>query len=66
MTPKHPHIVVSLSDQDGNAFMILALCQRAAKEAGMTEEAIGAFYSEATMGSYEHLLRTATQWFTCV
>lgn len=66
MNPKHPHVVVSLSEQDGNAFMVLALCQRAAKEAGVNEEVVRAFYREATEGDYEHLLQTAARWFTCV
>lgn len=66
MTPKHPHVVVSLSKQDGNAFMVLALCQRAAKEAGLPAEEVRAFYQEATGGDYDHLLQTAARWFTCV
>lgn len=65
MRPKYPHIVVSLSDQDGNAFMILGMCQHAAKEAGLTKEDIQAFYQEATAGDYDHLLRTAGRWFAC-
>lgn len=65
MSPKYPHIVAHLSDQDGNAFMVLALCRRAAKEAGLSAEEVSAFYQEATSGGYEHLLQTAARWFTC-
>ncbi len=65
MCPKHPHIIVRLSDQDGNAFMILGMCRQAAKEAGLTKKDIQAFYEEATSGDYDHLIKTAARWFAC-
>ncbi len=65
MRPKYPQIVVRLTEQDGNAFMILALCRQAAKEAGLPKEEIDVFYQEAIGGDYNHLLQTATRWFTC-
>jgi hypothetical protein len=65
MPPKYPQVTVRLSGHDGNAFMILGLCQRAAKEAGLTKEELDAFHIEATSGDYEHLLQTAARWFNC-
>ena len=65
MRPKYPHIVVRLTEQDGNAFMILALCRQAAKEAELPKEKIDVFYQEATGGDDNHLLQTAAHWFTC-
>jgi len=64
MKPKYPHITVWLTGVDGNAFMILGLCQRAARKAGLTQEEIDAFHEEATSGDYDHLLQTAMRWFT--
>lgn len=60
---KHPDIHVQLSGNDGNAFMVLGLCQRAAKRAGLSEKEISAFMTEAQGGDYNHLLNTAMTWF---
>jgi len=63
MTPKYPDVHVQLTGKDGNAFMILGLCQRAAKKAGLSEEIINSFREEAMSGDYNHLLQTCTAWF---
>ena len=63
MTPKHPHITVQLTGQDGNAFAILGRCRKAAREAGLLDSEINAFIEEATAGDYDHLLQTAIHWF---
>jgi hypothetical protein len=63
MTPKHPHITVPLTGEDGNAFAILGRCRKAAREAGLRESEITAFVTEATSGDYDHLLQTAMRWF---
>jgi hypothetical protein len=65
MNPRYPHITVTLMGQDGNAFIILGLCQKAAQAAGLPKSEIDAFYREATSGDYDHLIRTALQWFNC-
>lgn len=64
-TPKHPHIKVRLSGQDGNAFTILGACRRAAERAGLPPQEVKAFIEEATAGDYDHLLQTAMRWFDC-
>lgn len=51
--------------EDGNAFIVLGLCQKAAQAAGLPKSEIDAFYREATSGDYDHLIRTALQWFNC-
>jgi hypothetical protein len=66
MEPKHPNITVQLTGRDGNAFMILGLCQREARRAGLSTEEINAFHEEATSGDYSHLLATCERWFNCV
>ena len=59
---KYPEIEVQLTGQDGNAFMILALVQKALRRNGVSAEEREAFYAEATSGDYDHLLRTAMKW----
>ena len=63
MTPKHPHITVPLTGEDGNAFAVLGRCRKAAREAGLRDSEINAFVTEATAGDYDHLLQTALRWF---
>lgn len=65
MPPKYPNITVQLTGRDSNAFMILGLCQRAAKDAGLSKQEIAAFYQEATSGDHNHLIQTAMRWFSC-
>jgi len=59
---KYPEIEVQLTGQDGNAFMVLALVQKALRRAGVSKEEIAEFHAEATSGDYDHLLRTALSW----
>jgi hypothetical protein len=63
MEPKYPHITVKLTGNDSNAFMVLGLCQRAARTADLPKEEIDAFREEATAGDYNQLLQTAMRWF---
>ncbi len=65
MNPKYPDITVQLTGQDGNAFMVLGLCQRAAKDAGLSKDEISSFLQEATSGDNDHLLQTVMRWFNC-
>lgn len=65
MVSRHPEILVQLSGHDGNAFMILGLCQKAARRAGLSETEIIAFYREAAQGDYDQLLQTVNRWFNC-
>jgi hypothetical protein len=61
--PKHPEVEVQLTGQDGNAFMVLGLVQKALKQHGYDAE-VSDFYDEATSGDYDHLLQTAMSWVT--
>ena len=65
MQPIHPGITIPLSNSDGNAFMLLGICQRAAKAHGLPPEEIESFRKEAMSGDYEHLLQTVMRWFDC-
>jgi hypothetical protein len=61
VTMKKP--IVRLIGQDGNAYMILGLCQRAAKQAGWSQERIDAVMKEMRSKDYDHLLQTAIKYF---
>ena len=63
LTPRNPHIIVTRSGQDGNAFAILGRCRAAARDAGLSDDEIAAFMAEAMAGDYDHLLQTAMRWF---
>ena len=54
---------VKLVGQDGNAFVVLGLCKRAAKRAGMEKEQIDSIMEEMMAGYYDHVLQTAMKHF---
>ena len=60
---KYPHVKVKLVGQDGNAFMVLGLCQNAARKAGLTSEQIAEWRGEAVIGDYDNLLLTCMKYF---
>jgi hypothetical protein len=54
---------VKLVGEDGNAFMILALCRKAARRAGWSDDHWESVRREMTSGDYDHLLQTALEHF---
>ena len=54
---------LKLVGQDGNAFMVMGLAQRAAKKAGWTKEEFDKFLEECQSGDYNHLLATVQEHF---
>ncbi len=54
---------VQLIGQDGNAFMILGLCRKAAIKAGWDKEKIDSVLGKMMEGDYSHLLNTAGEHF---
>jgi hypothetical protein len=63
MTIKYPDVHVQLVGQNGNAFVVLGLCQRAAQKAELSKAEIDEFMKEAKSGDYNHLLATCMRWF---
>lgn len=59
---KHPEIQVSLIGQDGNAWSIIGIVQKAMRRGGVSQEEITQFQQEALSGDYDHLLQTAMAW----
>jgi hypothetical protein len=54
---------VKLVGQDGNAFMVIGLCQRAARKAGWTDEQWKTVRRKMMSGDYNNLLATAVEHF---
>jgi hypothetical protein len=54
---------VKLVGEDGNAFMIMGLCQRAARKAGWSKEKIDAVMADMGSGDHQHLLQVAMEEF---
>lgn len=55
--------VVKIVGQDGNAYMIIGLCQRAARKAGWPNEKWDAVRKEMMAGDYDNLLIVAMEHF---
>lgn len=60
--PKYPDIRVRLTGEDGNAFNILGLVNKALKRANVPLEERTQFMEDATSGDYDHLLAVCNQW----
>ena len=54
---------LQLSEQDGNAFGILARAQRVMRRNKVPQAKINEFMKEAQSGDYDHLLQTCMKWF---
>jgi hypothetical protein len=63
--PRYPDVQVQLTGEDGNAFAILGRTAAAMRHAGVPQEEIDAYFSEATSGDYNHLLHTTMTWVDC-
>lgn len=63
MEVKYPNVTVELSESDGNAFVVLGKCAKAARRAGLTPYEVAEFTTEARMGDYDHLLQTCFKYF---
>jgi hypothetical protein len=54
---------VQLTEHNGNAFMIMALCQQAARRAGWPKQRVDAVLNDMKSGDYDHLLQVALREF---
>ena len=62
--PLWPNVVVQLSGQDGNGFVIACRARSALRRAGLPEETCELFWEQALSGNYDHLLQTVMEWVT--
>ena len=61
MEPKYD-ITVQLSGEDGNAFNLMGIVNRALRNADAPQKDIDDFIKEATASDYDHLLQTCMKW----
>lgn len=61
-TPRYPNIEVQLTGEDGNAYNLLGIVQRAMRRANVPETECKEFIDAAMSGDYNHLLRTCMDW----
>ena len=59
---RYPDITVQLTGKDGNAFSVLGEVSRGLRRAGVSDTERDQFFTEATSGDYNHLLRTVMEW----
>lgn len=64
-TTKYPNVQIKLAGEDGNAFSILARVARAMRKAGVSNDEITTYNTEATSGDYDNLLRVTMSWVSC-
>jgi hypothetical protein len=61
---KYPGIVVQLSNEDSNAFLIISRVRLAMRRAGVPTKEIDKFTAEAKSGGYGNMLSTCEEWVT--
>lgn len=55
--------ILELSEQDGNAFFIIARARRVARKAGWSDDKIEEFTEEAKNGDYDNVIQTCMKYF---
>jgi hypothetical protein len=59
---KYPDVHVRLVGMDGNAYAIMGRVQDALRTAGVSEKECKQYFTEATSGDYDNLLRVTMSW----
>ena len=62
---KYPEITAVIVGGDGNAMAIMAAVTRAMKRGGVAKEDIDAYFTEATSGDYDNVIRTSIKYVNC-
>jgi len=63
MNTTKPYVKIDLAGPQGNAFVVLGMCQAAARQCCWTDEEVQEFMDKATSGDYENLLKVAREYF---
>lgn len=63
MKPIYPDVKVQLSNEDGNAYNIMAKVGLALRRGGHVDQ-VKAYQAEAKSGDYDNLLRVTMKWVT--
>ena len=61
-SPMKKRVTLALEREDGNAFHLLGVFARHARQQGWSPEEIEAVRTEATAGDYDHLLQTLLRY----
>jgi len=61
---KYPHITAVIST-DGNAMAIMGAVTRAMRRGNVPKDDIDAYFTEATSGDYDKVIRTSMQYVNC-
>lgn len=61
-TPKYPNVIVPLSGEDSNGFVIIGRVSGALRRNGVSRESIAEFQKEAMAEDYNGLLQTCMAW----
>ncbi len=59
---KYPGVPVNLSNNDGNAFFIIARTVMALKRHGVDMADIDEYRKQARSGDYDNVIQTTMQW----
>lgn len=59
---KYPDIIVQLSNQSGDGFLIVGRVMEALEGARVSEAEINQYREDALSGDYGHLLQTTMKW----
>ncbi len=59
---KYPEVTVNLSNNDGNAFLIITRTAIALRRSGVDEPTIDEYRNQAKSGDYDNVLQTTMQW----
>ncbi len=59
---KYPDVTVNLSNNDGNAFFIIARTVMALRRSGVDEPTIDEYRKQAQSGDYDNVLQTTMLW----
>jgi hypothetical protein len=59
---KYPDISVQLSNEDGNAFSIMARVTTAMRRAGIPKQKQEEYQKEASAGDYDNLIQVTMRW----
>ena len=63
--PRYPNITVELSNNDGNAFAIMATIRKALRRVGVPSDEVAEYIKQSQSGDYNNLLAVAESWVYC-
>ena len=62
---KYPEITAKIIGGDGNAMAIMSTVTKAMRHGSVPQEDIDAYFTEATSGDYDNVIRTSIKYVNC-